>query len=74
MAIDVCVVSSLQGQTVDKAAAEPGAALKHRFQQKWDKYGEACIAEGLFFQPLPIKVLGGIHESALLVINNIKCL
>ena len=27
MAVDVCVVSSLQAQLVDKAAAEPGAAL-----------------------------------------------
>ena len=71
MAVDVCVVSSLQAQLVDRAAAEPGAALQHRYQQKWDKYGEACLAEGLSFQPLPFEVLGGVHDSAALVIKKI---
>ena len=49
MAIDVCVVSSLQACMVDREAAEPGAALRERYHQKWDKYGEACLDEGIFF-------------------------
>ena len=71
MAIDVCVVSSLQAQLVERAATEPGAALQHRYNQKWDKYGEACLAEGISFQPLPFEVLGGIHEAAIVVIEKI---
>ena len=55
MAVDVCVVSSLQAQLVDRAAAEPGAALQHRYQQKWDKYGEACLAEGISSSPSPLR-------------------
>ena len=31
MAIDVCVVSSLLAQLVERAAVEPGAALQHIF-------------------------------------------
>ena len=71
MTVDVCVVSSLQAQLVERAAAEPGAALQHRFNQKWDRYGEACLAEGIFFQPLPFEVLGGVHKSAAEVIKKI---
>ena len=61
--VDVCVVSSLQNQLVDRAAAEAGFALQFRYGQKWDKYGPACDSEGLVFQPLPIEVLGGWHEA-----------
>ena len=59
--IDVCVVSSLQAQLVDRAANEAGYALHYRYGQKWDKYGLACQAEGHVFQPVPIEVLGGWH-------------
>ena len=61
--VDVCVVSSLQNQLVDRAAAEAGFALQFRYGQKCDKYGPACDSEGLVFQPLPIEVLGGWHEA-----------
>ena len=55
--IDICVVSSLQSQLVNRAAKEAGYALQHRYGQKWDKYGPACQAEGYVFKPLPIEVL-----------------
>ena len=71
MAVDVCVVSSLQAQLVGRAAAEQGHALTHRYNQKWDKYGEACAAEGVAFQPLPYEVLGGVHEAAASVIKKL---
>ena len=54
--VDVCVVSSLQTQLVAGAAEEAGYALQHRYTQKWDKYGPACQAEGLVFQPVPVEV------------------
>ena len=54
----VCVVYILQAQLVDGAADEPGHALQHRYTEKWRKYGEACQAEGVVFQPLPFEVLG----------------
>ena len=71
MAVDVCVVSSLQAQLVDRAATEPGHALTQRYNQKWTKYGEACAAEGVSFQPLPFEVLGGVHETAAGVIKKL---
>ena len=70
-AVDVCVVSSLQQQLVDRAAEEPGSALVHRFQQKWNKYGEACLAEGIAFQAVTFEVLGGVHEAGISVINKL---
>ena len=71
MAIDVCVVSSLQAQLVERASTDPGHALNYRYQQKWAKYGEACSGEGISFQPLPFEVLGGIHDAASKVISKL---
>ena len=70
-ALDVCVVSSLQAQLVDRAAVEPGHALAHRYQQKWRKYGDACAAEGIVFTPLPFEVLGGLHEVSVSTIKKL---
>ena len=71
MAIDVCVVSSLQAQLVERASTDPCHALNYRYQQKWAKYGEACSGEGISFQPLPFEVLGGIHDAASKVISKL---
>ena len=71
MAIDVCVVSSLQGQLVDRAATEPGHALTHRYQQKMSKYAEDCFAEGISFHPVAIEVLGGFHEAGVEVVKKL---
>ena len=70
-AIDVCVVSSLQTLLVGRASEEPGYALQHRYEQKWRKYGDACQAEGIVFQPMPIEVLGGWHEAGAKVVKQI---
>ena len=70
-ALDVCVVSSLQGQLVERASEEPGHALVHRYQQKWRKYGEACLREGIAFQPVPFEVLGGLHKASVIVIKKL---
>ena len=68
-ALDVCVVSSLQSQLVDRASEEPGHALRHRYHQKCSKYEEDCLAEGIAFKPIPFEVLGGIHHVAAGVIK-----
>ena len=62
-ALDICVVSSLQSQMVEGAATEPGFALAQRYREKMRKYGEACSAEGISFQPMPMEVLGGLHAA-----------
>ena len=56
---------------VNGAANEAGFALQSRYAQKWDKYGPACQAEGLVFQPLPIEVLGGWHETGVKLIKQL---
>ena len=71
-ALDVCVVSSLQAGLVAKEAEEPGSALKHRHQQKWNKYGEACLKEGLVFIPLACQVLGAWSEMAIETISRLS--
>ena len=71
LAIDVCVVSSLQSAFVDGTAERPGHALQSRFNQKWDKYGELCQSEGIIFQPLPIEVLGGFHQSGVELVRRL---
>ena len=70
-AIDVCVVSSLQAQLVDRAAVEPGHALAHRYHQKMTKYSDACLAEGIVFTPAPFEVLGGVHEATASLIQRL---
>ena len=69
--IDVCVVSSLQSAMVEGAAEEAGYALQSRYSQKWDKYGLACQAEGMVFQPVPIEVLGGWHEGGVRLVKQL---
>ena len=71
LCLDVSVVSSLQSQLVDRAAEEPGYALEHRSREKWNKYGEACQAEGLEFQALPLEVLGGWGDGAVKTIKRL---
>ena len=71
LALDISVVSSLQAQLVDRAATEPGHALQHRFNEKWRKYGEACQTEGIVFQPMPVEVLGGLHEASVSIVKRL---
>ena len=52
MALDITVVSPFQQQCLERAAIEPDFALTMRFNQKWNKYGEACRVEGISFCPL----------------------
>ena len=63
-AMDVSCINSLQAQTVVRAAEEPGYALGLRHQQKWSRYGEACLAEGIRFCPLIVEAHGGWHQEA----------
>ena len=56
---------------MDGAAAEPGHALIHRYQDKWRKYGNACLAQGIVFQPVPVEVLGGLHEASVAIIKGL---
>ena len=70
-ALDVSVINSLQAQTVDRAATEPGYALALRHRQKWAKYGEACLAEGIRFVPVIVESLGGWHEEAVRILKKL---
>ena len=70
-ALDICVVSPFQQQTIQRAAREPGYALQMRWQQKWSKYGEACRAENIEFYPLPIETTGAWEEGAAQVIKRL---
>ena len=42
-----------------------------RYQQKWSKYGEACLAEGIQFYPLPVETTGGWEEGAAAIIKRL---
>ena len=64
MALDVTVVNPLCPSLVNRAAAEPGHALSVAHQRKWQRHGEACMAEGLVFCPLAVETLGGWSGSA----------
>ena len=64
-------MSSLQPAFINRAAEEPGHALQSRYVQKWDKYGPKCEAEGMVFQPLPLEVLGGWHETGASLVKQI---
>ena len=46
---------------MEGASTIPGHALAHHYQQKWQKYGDACDREIISF--LPVEVLGGFHEA-----------
>ena len=70
-ALDVTVTSSLQLQTVNRAATEPGYALRVRRQQKWNKYSELCRAEGIVFHTLPVEALGGWDNEAVEVLKRL---
>ena len=71
LALDVSVVSSLQSSLVVMAASDPGHALDHRHQEKWRKYGELCLQEGIVFLPLACEVLGAWHKSAIAEIKRL---
>ena len=65
------MVSSLQSLLVNQASTKAGYALQYRYSQKWDKYGPPCQAEGMVFQPVPIKVLGGWHDAGVRLVKQI---
>ena len=70
-AIDITVVSPFQQQAIQRAAEEPGYALKMRYDQKWRKYGELCQSEGIVFEPLPVEMLGGWGKTAVLLLRKL---
>ena len=70
-ALDVCIVSPFQQATLLRAAREPGYALEMRRNQKWNKYGEACKAEGIEFYALPVETTGGWEEGAAVIIKRL---
>ena len=65
------MVSPYQQEAFERAAKEPGYALKMRYEQKWRKYGELCRAEGIVFEPLPVETVGGWGESAVIVLKKL---
>ena len=61
----------MQAAFLEGEAEKSGHALQARFAQKWDKYGEACQAQGMCFLPLPIEVLGGFHEAGVHLVKRL---
>ena len=57
--------------SVERAAEEPGYALTLRHQQKWSKYGEAYLTEGIKFCPLVVEAHGGWSENAVDILKSI---
>ena len=68
-ALDVSVINPLQTLTVQRAAEEPGYALTLRRNQKWGKYGDRCLAEGIKFCPVIVETTGSWHPEA----ENLLC-
>ena len=66
--LDISVINSLQTLTVNRAATEPGYALTLRHQQK---YGDACLAEGIRFCPMIVEALGGWHVEAVKILKKL---
>ena len=72
-ALDVTCVNSLQALTVNRAAMEPGYALELRHSQKWGKYEEACLAEGVrCFCPVVVELHGGYHKEGEVILRRIS--
>ena len=63
-ALDVTVVSALQGAMVAGSAATDGFAVGKAFDRKIAKVGEACRQEGIAFIPVAADTLGGWHKVA----------
>ena len=63
-ALDVTVVSALQGAMVAGSAATDGFAVGKAFDRKIAKVGEACRQEGIAFIPVAADPLGGWHKVA----------
>ena len=65
------VVSPLQTQLRKKAAEEQGSAANKRFQEKKNKYTQACENEGIKFFPVIVETFGGWHKESELVITKL---
>ena len=70
-ALDITVVNPLQVALIDRAAATPGSALTHRYNEKMTKHGEPCRGAGMVFKPMPVETLGGWHEECVLQVKKI---
>ena len=70
-ALDITVINPLQVQTVQHASEEPGYALTLRHQQKWAKYGEKFLAEGIKFCPMVVEIIGGCNEEAVAILKRL---
>ena len=62
-ALDITVVNPLSATYVNQSAATPGYALVKAYERKIQRYGEACRAAGITFQPIPWDTLGGWGSS-----------
>ena len=72
LCLDVCIISSLQAQFVQGAAAEPDHALQHRYDVKWREYRDLYQAEGLVFKAMPLEMLGDVHETSVDVVQRVN--
>ena len=49
----------------------PGYAMQLRHQQKWGKYGEACLSEGVRFYPVVFETPGAVSEEGTDIIRRL---
>ena len=64
-ALDITVISSLQGATVKQAAQTPGHSLRIANSRKLRAHKEDCERAGVNFFPLSVEALGGWDGEAL---------
>ena len=70
-ALDVCVISTLQPQTLSGAASTPGYALQVGECRKIAAHADACHSAGIQFIPLIVESLGGWSADAIQTIKRI---
>ena len=71
VALDLTVVTPIQGALTVKAAAEGGAAAEHSHREKLAKSYDECRVAGVEFIPLACETWGGWHPEALRVIKKL---
>ena len=70
-ALDVSVISTMQQQTIDRAANSPGYALRVHEEKKMKAHADSCHSRGILFVPLIVETIGGWSDEAIKTISYI---
>ena len=71
-ALDVTVVTPVQGTLTARAAGAPGVAVEQAHRDKLAKSYEECKAVGVEFIPLAVETWGGWHNKGLETIKTLS--